>query len=130
MAELPLNDNDVLTNSFIFTYCQYCKTPKPPRCHHCHLCKICVLRFDHHSILLGKCVGIDNNKAYILHMLYSAISIGISIYVIAKYYKISINGILLALAEAYYLVALIQNCIFLCKNRTYFEYRKKEKNVA
>jgi len=61
-----------------FKHCKYCKCHKPPRANHCNICQRCVLRFDHHSDLLGICIGFYNYKYYILGLLYTVILLGIS----------------------------------------------------
>lgn len=41
--------------------CAYCHVWQPPRSKHCHDCEKCVLRFDHHCVWLGTCVGKGNH---------------------------------------------------------------------
>ncbi|KAJ0967922.1 hypothetical protein J5N97_024839 [Dioscorea zingiberensis] len=41
--------------------CIYCNIIQPPRSKHCHDCDKCVLKFDHHCIWLGTCIGQGNH---------------------------------------------------------------------
>eukprot|EP01018_Ginkgo_biloba_P038027 Gb_33986 [translate_table: standard] len=41
--------------------CTYCHVWQPQRSKHCHDCDKCVLRFDHHCVWLGTCVGQGNH---------------------------------------------------------------------
>ncbi|XP_057820918.1 protein S-acyltransferase 10 isoform X1 [Cryptomeria japonica] len=41
--------------------CAYCHCWQPPRSKHCHDCEKCVLRFDHHCVWLGTCIGQGNH---------------------------------------------------------------------
>uniref|UniRef100_A0A914XRY4 Palmitoyltransferase n=1 Tax=Panagrolaimus superbus TaxID=310955 RepID=A0A914XRY4_9BILA len=52
-------------------YCSACNMITPRRCHHCPLCKICVLRKDHHCFLTGGCVGLANQRYFIVFLFWS-----------------------------------------------------------
>ncbi|KMZ76324.1 Protein S-acyltransferase 10 [Zostera marina] len=41
--------------------CDHCKYAQPPRAKHCHDCGKCVLKFDHHCVWLGTCIGQKNH---------------------------------------------------------------------
>lgn len=44
--------------------------PKPERSHHCRTCKTCVLKYDHHCPWINQCVGLGNERYFILFMLW------------------------------------------------------------
>ncbi|KAL7719744.1 Palmitoyltransferase [Entamoeba marina] len=72
------SDADVFLPNDIDKYqiqdtCNVCNQPQPSRCFHCDVCKACVLKREHHSIVLGVCVGFRNQKTYILFLIYSII---------------------------------------------------------
>ncbi|KAE9552508.1 hypothetical protein FO519_004288 [Halicephalobus sp. NKZ332] len=54
-------------------YCSQCNTITPRRCHHCPLCKICVLRKDHHCFLTGGCVGLANQRYFIVFLFWASL---------------------------------------------------------
>ncbi|WFD44847.1 protein S-acyltransferase [Malassezia psittaci] len=57
-------------NNFVFA-------PKPERAHHCKTCKMCVLKFDHHCPWINQCVGLGNERYFILFMLWFSLGTGI-----------------------------------------------------
>ncbi|WFD26462.1 protein S-acyltransferase [Malassezia nana] len=44
--------------------------PKPERAHHCRTCKTCILKYDHHCPWINQCVGLGNERYFILFMLW------------------------------------------------------------
>lgn len=53
--------------------CKHCLQWKPGRAKHCKDCRRCVFRMDHHCIWIDNCVGIRNEKLFILFLFYSMV---------------------------------------------------------
>ncbi|EST04826.1 Zinc finger, DHHC-type, palmitoyltransferase [Kalmanozyma brasiliensis GHG001] len=54
--------------------------PKPERSHHCRACKSCALKFDHHCPWLNQCVGLGNERYFVLFMAWLSFGCGIVVY--------------------------------------------------
>lgn len=54
--------------------------PKPERSHHCRACKTCTLKFDHHCPWLNQCVGLGNERYFVLFMSWLAFGCSIVVY--------------------------------------------------
>eukprot|EP00927_Polykrikos_kofoidii_P054654 TRINITY_DN49041_c0_g1_i1.p1 TRINITY_DN49041_c0_g1~~TRINITY_DN49041_c0_g1_i1.p1 ORF type:complete len:342 (-),score=33.26 TRINITY_DN49041_c0_g1_i1:227-1252(-) len=65
-------------------FCNTCLIYRPPRSKHCIQCDNCVLRFDHHCMWLGNCVGLHNYHWFVM-LLYSATIYLISILHVVLY---------------------------------------------
>ncbi|KAF8609514.1 zf-DHHC-domain-containing protein [Ceratobasidium sp. AG-I] len=50
--------------------CTKCQGLKPERTHHCRICKSCILKYDHHCPGINSCVGLRNERHFILFMVY------------------------------------------------------------
>ncbi|KAG0149103.1 hypothetical protein CROQUDRAFT_669388 [Cronartium quercuum f. sp. fusiforme G11] len=56
-------------------FCRKCNLLKADRAHHCSSCKKCVLRMDHHCPWLGgRCVGLHNQKYFVLFLIWTSIT--------------------------------------------------------
>ncbi|KAL1748248.1 DHHC palmitoyltransferase-domain-containing protein [Schizophyllum fasciatum] len=53
------------------TRCKRCQRSRPERAHHCRICGVCILKYDHHWI--NQCVGVHNERYFILFMAYLVI---------------------------------------------------------
>ncbi|WWD19997.1 hypothetical protein CI109_104470 [Kwoniella shandongensis] len=53
--------------------CRKCDGPKPERTHHCSVCKRCVLMMDHHCPWINGCVGLYNQRHFVLFMAWLSI---------------------------------------------------------
>eukprot|EP00007_Cunea_sp_BSH-02190019_P001808 CAMPEP_0174235432 /NCGR_PEP_ID=MMETSP0417-20130205/4876_1 /TAXON_ID=242541 /ORGANISM="Mayorella sp, Strain BSH-02190019" /LENGTH=308 /DNA_ID=CAMNT_0015313931 /DNA_START=27 /DNA_END=949 /DNA_ORIENTATION=+ len=61
-------------------YCYACHSIKPPRTHHCKQCGRCILRMDHHCPWVNNCVGLHNERAFMLFVSGASISTGITFF--------------------------------------------------
>ena len=50
--------------------CDTCKIIKPARAHHCSVCQQCVYLMDHHCPWINNCVGMENQRYFLLFVLY------------------------------------------------------------
>ncbi|KAL0892566.1 hypothetical protein ABMA27_015664 [Loxostege sticticalis] len=62
------------------TYCEICKAYRPPKSWHCDKCKVCILRRNHHCDFIARCVGMYNQRYYLLYQTYLIISLVYSTY--------------------------------------------------
>ncbi|XP_064071111.1 probable palmitoyltransferase ZDHHC24 [Vanessa tameamea] len=62
------------------SYCAQCETNRPAAAWHCATCNTCVLRRDHHCFFLSRCIGLQNQRYYILYVGYLFIALGYSTY--------------------------------------------------
>ncbi|CAH1968787.1 unnamed protein product, partial [Acanthoscelides obtectus] len=52
-------------------FCAICIHFKPDRAHHCSQCGTCLLKMDHHCPWIANCVGLHNQKLFLLTVLYT-----------------------------------------------------------
>lgn len=72
-----------------WTHCTTCDRSVPPRTHHCILCQRCILWRDHHCFFTGSCIGILNQRYFILFCIYCAVGSAYSVYVNAVFLSMS-----------------------------------------
>ncbi|CAK67528.1 unnamed protein product (macronuclear) [Paramecium tetraurelia] len=49
-------------------YCSTCKIMRPSKASHCKFCNHCVEGFDHHCFWVGTCIGIRNQRAFLIFL--------------------------------------------------------------
>ncbi|KAL0892561.1 hypothetical protein ABMA27_015659 [Loxostege sticticalis] len=62
------------------TYCGICKKFRPPKSWHCRKCNVCILRRNHHCFFISRCIGINNQRYFLLYLAYILISLVYSTY--------------------------------------------------
>ncbi|KAH7344558.1 zf-DHHC-domain-containing protein [Rhizoctonia solani] len=70
----PVNLGEVSRDGANTPRCNKCQGLKPERTHHCRVCKSCVLKYDHHCPGINQCVGLRNERHFILFMLYFVVA--------------------------------------------------------
>lgn len=68
-------------------YCSICQILRPDGSWHCTTCNVCVERRDHHCLFLSRCIGLNNQRYFILFLGHVMISMIYSCYY--NYYFIS-----------------------------------------
>lgn len=64
------NSSSLSSGGHVGGRCLYCHCWQPLRTKHCHDCDKCVLRFDHHCVWLGTCVGQSNHRKFWWYICY------------------------------------------------------------
>jgi ribosomal protein L40E len=69
------------------TICGRCDAYKPPRSHHCRICNRCIVRMDHHCPWMNNCIGANNQKHFMLFLLYTIVEAVYALALIATNYS-------------------------------------------
>lgn len=72
VKKMPWGRADIVNPNSLeqYTFCSKCVLPKPPGAHHCRQCKECVLEMDHHCPFIGNCVGVSNQRHFVLFLIW------------------------------------------------------------
>ena len=73
LSEMKSSDKNAVLDK-ICRICDKCSCVKPPRSHHCSICKRCVLKMDHHCPWMNNCIGLYNEKAFLLFNFYTMLT--------------------------------------------------------
>ena len=69
--------------------CKYCKIMELPlRSFHCPICQRCIRTYDHHSKLVGNCIGENNHLVFILFLFSQSTTFILGIFGLIKRYFI------------------------------------------
>ena len=76
---------DVNDSPIPWRWCNSCQHTQPPRCHHCVICRRCILKRDHHCYMTGVCIGLTNQRHFVVMNFYISIASVFGFYLIAMY---------------------------------------------
>lgn len=76
---------DIDDSPIHWRWCKLCQHVQPPRCHHCVICRQCILKRDHHCYMTGVCIGLTNQRHFVVMNLYISIASVAGFYFIAAY---------------------------------------------
>ncbi|GFR65938.1 palmitoyltransferase [Elysia marginata] len=65
--------------------CLWCRRLRPPRCHHCTLCKRCVLKRDHHCYFTRVCIGVNNQRHFLVFLFWSIVMTSLASFELIPY---------------------------------------------
>lgn len=116
--------------------CKHCKIMELPlRSFHCPTCQRCIRTYDHHSKLIGNCIGENNHFVYILFLFSQSVTFTLAIiglikrYFIQQYFVkvlIIIYISIISLVVSALVFAFILHLYLLFTNQTSYELFYKE----
>ncbi|KAL3890923.1 hypothetical protein ACJMK2_003194 [Sinanodonta woodiana] len=53
--------------------CLSCNMSRPPRCYHCPMCYTCILKRDLHCFLARSCIGLHNQRHFIVFLAWASL---------------------------------------------------------
>ena len=116
--------------------CKYCKIMELPlRSVHCKKCQRCIRAYDHHSILIGSCIGENNHFVFVLFLFCQSCTFILGIFGLIKRYYVqksfikllimgyfSVFGLLVTL----FILLFIIHSYLLLSNQTSYEIFHKD----
>lgn len=63
-------EEKILINNKRLPECRYCRSFKPVRAHHCSVCNKCIFKMDHHCPWINNCIGQNNQRYFVLFLLF------------------------------------------------------------
>ena len=116
--------------------CKHCKIMELPlRSFHCPICQRCIRTYDHHSKLIGNCIGENNHSVFILFLFYQSATFILGIIGLIKRYCIQpyfIKVLILAYISIFsfivsiFTITIIFHVYLLITNQTSYEIFYKE----
>lgn len=68
--------------------CGRCNSVKPGKAHHCRTCARCIVKMDHHCPWVNNCIGIFNQKYFLLFLLYTfVVSLYAGVLLISRFFS-------------------------------------------
>ncbi|CAE8732764.1 unnamed protein product, partial [Polarella glacialis] len=71
--------------------CRHCRIVKPARAHHCSTCCRCISKMDHHCMWTNNCVGMHNQKHFLLFLVYTCLHCSAAGLAVLIYF--AVNGV-------------------------------------
>ena len=116
--------------------CKHCKIMELPlRSYHCPICQRCIRTYDHHSKLIGNCIGENNHLVFILFLFSQSATFFLAIICLIKRYFVQpyfikimiINYIsLFSFVLSIFAINLVLHLYLIITNQTSYEIFYKE----
>ena len=69
-----------------FERCKRCYVVRVPNTHHCSKCQSCIMKMDHHCPWINNCVGLFNQKYFILFCYYCLLGCSYAMFLTSYYF--------------------------------------------